>query len=229
MTVRDIPGTVASSTQMKLLSHCSTGYPRTATEVEWWRKTERRRLIDARLALPADTRLRVARRVTEQLDGLLASFPDAVLALYWPFRGEIDLRDWMTGLPKRGVRIALPVVVGPGEPLVFREWGLATPMVRGPWNIPVPAEDRPLVPEIVVAPLIGVDRRGYRLGYGRGHYDRTLGALPHRALSIGIGHPVAEIPTVFPQSHERPLDWVILGKSSWERPRECDPAGYGLS
>ena len=92
-------------------------------------------------------------------------------------------------------------------------------MERGVWNIPIPAADRPLVPEIVISPVVGADRAGYRLGYGGGFYDRTLANLPHRALTIGVGHPVAEIDTIFPQPHDVPLDWIILGDKQWERPR----------
>jgi 5,10-methenyltetrahydrofolate synthetase len=146
-------------------------------------------------------------------------FPRAVIGLYWPFRGELDLRDWMTDLAGQGARIALPVVVAKGEPLVFREWRPGYRMERGVWNIPIPAADRPLVPEIVISPVVGADRAGYRLGYGGGFYDRTLASLPHRALTIGVGHPVAEIETICPQPHDVPLDWIILGDKQWERPR----------
>lgn len=193
--------------------------PQTQIDVARWRKGERARLIAARLAVPVEERVAVAKRATVALTGLTTVFPRAVIGLYWPFRGELDLRDWMKDLAGQGARIALPVVVAKGEPLVFREWRPGYRMERGVWNIPIPAADRPLVPEIVISPVVGADRAGYRLGYGGGFYDRTLANLPHRALTIGVGHPVAEIDTIFPQPHDVPLDWIILGDKQWERPR----------
>ncbi|GAB4349176.1 MAG: 5-formyltetrahydrofolate cyclo-ligase [Oricola sp.] len=192
--------------------------PQTSVDVARWRKSERKRLIDARLAVPVGKRVDVARKVIEVLDPLVAAFDHPAIALYWPFRGEPDLRAWMVALSGRGARVALPAVVAKGQPLAFREWQPGCLMERGVWNIPVPAQDRRLVPDIVIAPVVGADRAGYRLGYGGGFYDRTLAALPRRPLTIGVGHPVAEIDTIFPQPHDVPMDRVVLGGVHWERP-----------
>jgi 5,10-methenyltetrahydrofolate synthetase len=192
--------------------------PQTAIDVARWRKSERERLIAARLAVSIDERSATARNVIDVLDGLTTAFSRPVVGLYWPFRGELDLREWMVALCKRGARVALPAVVAKGQPLQFREWRPGCRMERGVWNIPVPADDRGLTPEIVISPVVGADRAGYRLGYGGGFYDRTLAAIPDRPLTIGVGHPVAEIGTIFPQPHDIPLDWMILGEKRWERP-----------
>ena len=192
--------------------------PQTAVDVAQWRKSERQRLIAARLAIPAEERAATARNVVDLLDGLTAAFSRPVVSLYWPFRGELDLRDWMVVLCKRGARVALPVVVVMRQPLQFREWHPGCRMERGVWNIPIPADDRELSPEIVVSPVVGADRAGYRLGYGGGFYDRTLAAMPVKPLTIGVGHPVAEVDTIFPQPHDIPMDWMILGDGRWKRP-----------
>lgn len=192
--------------------------PQTTIDVARWRKSERERLIAARLAVPADERAATARKVIDLLDGLFAEFCSPVISFYWPFRGELDFRDWMAALYKRGARVALPVVVAKGQPLVFREWRPGCRMERGVWNIPVPADDRRLTPEIVVSPVVGADRAGYRLGYGGGFYDRTLASMPDWVMTIGVGHPVAEVDTIFPQPHDIPMDWIILGDRRWKKP-----------
>ncbi|QKV17255.1 5-formyltetrahydrofolate cyclo-ligase [Oricola thermophila] len=190
---------------------------RTATDVARWRKAERERLIAARLAVPMEERIATAQKIIEALDGLTAAYSRPAVALYWPFRGEPDLRGWMVALHGQGARVALPVVVAKGRPLVFREWHPECRMERGIWNIPVPAEDRRLVPDIVVSPVVGADRDGYRLGYGGGYYDRTLASLPVRPMTVGVGHPSAEIDTIFPQPHDIPFDRMILEGRQWER------------
>jgi 5,10-methenyltetrahydrofolate synthetase len=180
-------------------------------EVARWRKAERERLIAARLAVPAEERRRVGEEVAAELDRLIAPGPGMVISLYWPFRGELDLRGWMTRAAEAGARIALPVVVAKARPLSFRDWTPGCRMGRGVWNIPIPEEGETLVPDVTLAPLIGVDRACYRLGYGGGFYDRTLASLSPRPRTIGVAHPVAEIPTIHPLAHDIPMHVVVTG------------------
>ncbi|MCR8724786.1 5-formyltetrahydrofolate cyclo-ligase [Frigidibacter sp. ROC022] len=180
----------------------------TARDVARFRKAARERLIASRLALPIDTRTRMAAEVAATLDRLVPE--GAIVGLYWPFRGELDLRPWMAAAVERGLSVALPVVVAKATPLVFRRWTPGCAMTRGVWNIPIPAEDLRVSPTVVVSPVVGVDRENYRLGYGGGFYDRTLAALDPRPLVIGIGPELAAIPTIYPQVWDVPMDRVVL-------------------
>src|SRR3546814_1596049 len=73
----------------------------------------------------------------------------------------------MRGFIARGGRVALPIVVAKGQPLVFREWRPGIKMAHGVWKIPIPAEGPEVMPSVVIAPLVGHDPACYRLGYGR--------------------------------------------------------------
>jgi 5,10-methenyltetrahydrofolate synthetase len=187
--------------------------PQQAKDVARWRKAERARLIAARMAVPADARARVAEVVMARLDEEVAPGPGTVVSLYWPFRGELDLRGWMARAVGRGARVALPTVAAMRQPLVFREWLPGCAMRRGVWNIPEPAEGEVLTPDVVIAPLVGFDPAGFRLGYGGGFYDRTLAALSPKPKALGVGHPVAALATIFPQPHDVPMDVVLTGGS----------------
>src|SRR5690606_17320873 len=137
-----------------------------AIDVARWRKGERERLIAARLELSADTRTAHAARIAGKLDGALADVAGSVVAIYWPFRGEPDLRGWANEVIGRGGTIALPVVVQKAAPLIFRAWKPGDRLEKGVWNIPIPAEGGEVVPDIVVSPVVGFDGGNYRLGYG---------------------------------------------------------------
>lgn len=183
----------------------------TARDVARWRKAERKRLIDARLALPVSERERCGEEVAAELDRLIDLRPGTIIGTYWPFRAELDLRAWMASVVERGGRIGLPLVIAKGQPLVFREWHPHCEMERGIWNILQPAEDRRVVPDVLVVPFVGYDTEGYRLGYGGGFYDRTIASMTPRPTAIGIAHPVAAIRTIYPQPHDIPMDAIVTG------------------
>jgi 5,10-methenyltetrahydrofolate synthetase len=195
--------------------------PQQARDVARWRKVERERLIAMRQALAADYRAAQALAMARELDALLPGGAP-IVSLYWPIRGEPDLRPWMHSLTERGVRVALPVVIAHGQPLEFREWRPGARLARGVWNIPYPADGAVVTPDVAVAPLVGFDHACYRLGYGGGFFDRTLASLEPRALAIGVGYPQSELATIFPQPHDVPMDWIVtVAAAPLRRDREA--------
>jgi 5-formyltetrahydrofolate cyclo-ligase len=105
------------------------------------------------------------------------------VALYAGFGSELDPMPLVRQLWREGVEVGLPVVVRKGEPLVFRRYSPDVRYVLSSYGIREPDARTPeVLPDVVFAPLVGIDRRGVRLGYGGGFYDRTLAAW------CGIGH-----------------------------------------
>jgi 5-formyltetrahydrofolate cyclo-ligase len=176
-----------------------------------WRKAERERLIGARLELSADYRAAQTSAIANDLTQLILPAPDAVVSVYWPIKAEPDLRAWMHAMSERGMHIALPVAVALRQPLSFRKWQPNARMVRGLWKIPYPADGAEVAPTVVIAPVVGFDKQCFRLGYGGGFFDRTLAGFDATPLVIGVGYAGALIPTIFPQPHDIPMDWIITG------------------
>ena len=194
-------------------------------DVAGWRRAERKRLRAERQALSVEARRAIGTALSDHLRTLLEErlkgARDKVFSAYWPIKGEPDLRGLMAELHESGVAVALPIVETKAAPLVFRRWTPQTRMVRGDWNIPVPPpEAEAVTPDITLAPLMGWDGAGYRLGYGGGYFDRTLAALAPRPVTIGIGVQSARLDTIHPQSHDIPLD-VILTEAGVQVAREA--------
>ncbi len=178
-------------------------------DVARWRKAERERLIAARLAMTASERTARAARIAAGLDRAIGPVSRRIVAVYWPFRGEPDLRNWSIRVIERGGRIALPVVIRKGWPLEFRIWSPGDPLERGVWDILIPSRGPAVDPDIVVAPVVGFDAANCRLGYGGGFYDRTLAAMARKPRTFGVGYAEARIPTIYPQPHDIPLGEIV--------------------
>lgn len=188
--------------------------PQQALDVARWRRAERLRLRAERDALAVAARAAAGQAISRHLRALLAErFGEArgmVLSAYWPIKGEPDLRPLLADLHAAGRVIALPVVEVKASPLVFRRWHPGQPLIRGHWNIPVPPPSADsVIPTVALAPLVGWDGAGFRLGYGGGYFDRTLASLTPRPFTIGIGFQSARLSTIFPQPHDIPMDAIL--------------------
>lgn len=179
------------------------------SDVLRWRRAERKRLIDDRLALAQAERQIRSDEIARHLDRAVGRVAGRIVGTYWPFRGEPDLRNWGIEIVERGGRIALPVVIQKGWPLEYRIWTPGDPLERGVWNILVPSRGPAIQPDIVIAPVVGFDERKYRLGYGGGFFDRTLAAMPRKPLTIGVGYAQSRIPTIYPQPHDIAMDVIV--------------------
>lgn len=146
--------------------------------------------------------------------------PESVSA-FWPMRDEIDVRPLIHRLTDAGYRLGLPATQGRGKPLVFRRWRPDMDLVDGGFGTRVPPADAPeIVPSVLIVPLLAFDRRGYRLGYGGGFYDRTLAELAasRPVLAIGVAFAAQEVEEVPHEAHDVPLPWIVTEQGAIETP-----------
>jgi len=136
----------------------------------------------------------------------------AVVAGYSPIRSEFDPVPLMQKLAALGARLALPVITARGQSLQFRVWHPGDRLMRGPLGIlePSPAAAE-IIPDVVLVPLAAFDRAGHRIGYGAGHYDRTLARLrkPKAVTAIGVAFAAQEVAAVPALQHDVALDYVL--------------------
>lgn len=144
------------------------------------------------------------------LAGVLAAHAGRVLAGYMPMRTEISPLGAMAAMAERGP-VCVPVIEGRDLPLRFARWVPGCAMVEGAFGAQVPAVPEWLVPEVLIVPLLAFDRRGGRLGYGGGFYDRTLEALRARGpvLAIGFAYGAQEAEALPLEPVDQPLDLLV--------------------
>jgi 5-formyltetrahydrofolate cyclo-ligase len=181
----------------------------TPDEVKAWRRSERQRLLALRTATPAAPRRVWGRAIEARLHPMLAERPGMILGVYWPFQAEFDARPLVERLIAAGFSAALPVVVDKKGPLEYRIWRPGDPLIDGVWGIPIPERREVVVPQAVLAPLVGFDRQCYRLGYGGGYFDRTLASLTPKPTAIGVGFELSRLETIHPQDFDIPMDLIV--------------------
>jgi 5-formyltetrahydrofolate cyclo-ligase len=171
----------------------------------------RRAALARREELPPDQRQAAGLVVAER--GLpIEVVPGAIVSGFSPMKSEISPLPLLRRLADAGLSLALPVVTGRGQPLVMRAWSFGAPLVSGVWGIREPPADAPeLYPDILIVPLLAFDRRGYRLGYGGGYYDRTIARLRTMkpVTAVGIAFSAQQIEDVPITPRDERLDLVL--------------------
>lgn len=146
----------------------------------------------------------------------------ASLSGFYPYQAEINVLPLLARLASEGWQTALPVVMAKGAPLTFRAWAPGEPTGRGIWDIHIPLETAPeLQPDVLLVPMLAFDRRGYRLGYGGGFYDRTLAELRKLkpVTAIGVAYAEQETAEVPVSDYDEPLDWILTERGVIEPKR----------
>lgn len=166
----------------------------------------------------------IAARAKGAAQGLADRFGDAVplppkaaVSGYVPIKNEIDIGPLLDALRRAGHDILLPVTPAAPGPLVFKRWRDGDALVPGALGTREPAADAPDdTPAVLIVPLLGFDRRGGRLGYGGGYYDRTISALrrDRDILAVGVAFAEQEIARVPCRAGDERVDWVITEREA---------------
>lgn len=172
-----------------------------------------------------------------QAAALIARYGTGVYAAYLPIRSELSPLPLVAALQAGGVVTAMPVTPEPGQPLTFHQWAPGDALDDGPYGTTQPAANAPVVtPVVILAPMLAFDDGCWRLGYGGGFYDRTIGGLRaagHTIAAIGLAYDEQHVDQVPTGSYDMALDGVLTPtglraarhKPARNQPARNQPAG----
>lgn len=181
----------------------------------------RREYLERRAALTVAAREEETQNISRLFFEKIPLASDAAVSGYWPVRGEVDVRPILRCLKQQGHAVALPRIGdgGLGEgPLAFSPWDETAPLLIGPMSIPEPSPGRggDVTPDVLLVPLLAFDRRGHRLGYGKGMYDRTLRLLraARAVTAVGVAFAAQECDDLPVWPGDEKLDWILTGREA---------------
>ena len=176
----------------------------------------RRRLRRARAQLSGDERAAAEREIGRLLKRRIKR--GGRIGVYWPMGSELRLDGFVRAAQKRGAKLYLPYI----EPRSRRMWftpyptdGVKQERKRGRAKLNVPQfagrKIRVHGLSLLLVPIVGIDREGYRLGQAGGYYDATLSAMKHRlqAKTIGVGFSCQLVDRLPHEAHDVPLDGFV--------------------
>ncbi len=168
----------------------------------------RRTVLSRREALTAEDRADASARIGERALALIARH--RVVGLYAPKGSEVDTAALDAALRAHGVRVAYPRIVEGQRELAFREVAIdALVPSRFGLREPPPGEVIALTAiEAFCIPGLAFDRDGWRVGWGRGHYDATLAAAPD-ATRVGLAFECQLVDHIEHDPHDARVHFVV--------------------
>ena len=161
-----------------------------------------------KLAFGAENAAALMAQANAHLSAALAPYAGQVLAGYMPMRTELDP---LPAMHAHSGQVCVPVIDAPATPLRFAAYQAGAPMAEGAFGALIPRDVLFITPQVLIVPLLAFDRRGYRLGYGGGFYDRTLEGLRARGpvLAIGFAFAAQAVDAVPVEATDQPLDLIV--------------------
>ena len=148
-------------------------------------------LLKKRENIPEEAKKKMDNKILTLFTSLISYRYSDTLLLYYPTKGEVDTRPLIRSALKAGKRVALPVCHETGSVMEYYFIESEDDLEAGKYGIPAPKQSsRKFVKDdvnksiIIVVPALAFDKEGYRLGYGKGYYDRYVNELS--ATSIGL-------------------------------------------
>jgi len=163
-----------------------------------------------RAALSPSFRNEAANIASNALVEAMSIGPGQIVSLYWAIRDELSTEPLLAQLAQNGHQVCLPFTKSRNEPLEFRLWTPGQPLAPAGFGTLAPEEGaKVVIPDIIVLPMLGFDKNGNRLGYGAGHYDRTIDGIDKPLTLVGYAFSAQEVDNMPAEPHDKPLDMVV--------------------
>ena len=177
------------------------------------REHVRAEALHRREALTSEERTRLSQHIVDSTMPWIQRESFGSVMLYLNMRSEVETTGLLEGLLNSGKQVCAPVVNTEQLELIPRQiQNLKTELVRHPYGMLEPNTACPIFPtehlQLIVVPGIAFDRNGYRLGYGKGFYDRFLMKCPH-AVAIGVAYQIQLVEDTFPQAWDVPVQHIF--------------------
>ena len=177
----------------------------------------RARMREMRDAVSPEERDRLTVEIGDRLMRLPAVERATTVTAFLSFGSEVPTDGLIARLAERRVRVGVPVLEE-GE-IRMAPYRLGDPVAEGAFGIRVPVTVETIAPreiDVVLTPGLAFDRRGFRLGYGGGFYDRFLRRLREDAVRIAIGFAQQIVDEVPHGPGDLPVHLVVTDRETVE-------------
>ncbi len=180
----------------------------------------RKIFLEKRKALPDINAKSFSKKIKVHFENILPSDVKTV-HIFLPIQSKSEIDTWpiIHGLWAKSIRVVVPVMDPKTDTISSYQLTKETQLTENEWKVPEPIQSISINEnsiDVIVIPLLAFDKNGYRVGYGKGYYDKFLASLDSSAIKAGLSFfpPVDKITDLDP--HDIPLDLCITPERIYE-------------
>lgn len=191
--------------------------------VEHEKRALRAEMRERRQMLSDAQRASAAEGIARQLDALVSSHDATSIACYLSTPSEPSTRVFLNAAIERGLRVLLPVTREDG----LLDWAVAAAdgeEIEGAYGVPEPVGEvlGPIAVndvDLLIIPAAAIDEEGWRLGWGRGYYDKTLGSMENSPPVYAVIYDSEVVERVPREVHDQPVTGIVTPTRTHAFPR----------
>lgn len=168
-----------------------------------------------RRSLSPEYKSSLDRKIKNKLLNLFAVREVQTVLCYVSTEIEVDTREFINALLQMGKRVAVPRCEGDKGEMNFYYINSLDELSPGSFGVDEPDPMNSLmfadaVDSVCIVPAFMFDNKGYRLGYGKGYYDRYLSK--YKGSTIGVCYSENLQNELFHGKYDRAVDLVVTDK-----------------
>jgi 5-formyltetrahydrofolate cyclo-ligase len=175
----------------------------------------RKKMIALRSKMSSPDCVKASRKLCDRIKQLSVYQEASSILVYFAVRKEVSLYPLIEDAWRSGKRVSLPSMEN--DEIVPRLFTTPSSLKEGKFHVLEPDESCEKINiaklDLMLIPGVAFDIKGYRLGFGKGHYDRFLDKIPH-VYKCGIAYDEQIVETIYPEVHDIPMDVVLTPSNS---------------
>ncbi len=172
----------------------------------------RAQALAARRALTAEQRAEKSEAIVRRIRAMPAWRSAHTVLFYVPTRGEVDVMPLLRQALQEGRRCLLPRCAPNCALELLPVEDLQRDLAPGVFGLMEPCTDGPDCAgqpiDMILVPGVAYDRQGWRIGYGKGYYDRLLACYRDRSALIAPAYAMQLVNDARHQAHDVPMHWI---------------------
>jgi 5-formyltetrahydrofolate cyclo-ligase len=176
----------------------------------------RQKILAERSRIPSAYREWASERCVEQVLQVPEVTSAQAVLVYLTYRSELPTEPLIRGFRSQGVTIAVPWLEKRRALFIPALWGEDRDLVEGPYGLLQPREPVAIPPsalDVIVVPAVVFDREGYRIGYGKGYFDRFLSQPGIRGVRVGLAFDLQVVDHLPRDPWDQPVDYIATESS----------------
>lgn len=181
------------------------------------KKILRKEILDERSKLGIDDHKNYSKIILNTLLGSSYYKNAKTIMTFISFLDEVDTHEFIKKSIEDNKNIVVPITIPETKELKLSLVKDFNELELGFYNILTPKEEfirdtEPALVDLIIVPGVVFDKRGYRIGYGGGYYDRFLSKIDKKIPKISLAFDLQVIDKVPTEYYDIPVDYIITEK-----------------